>query len=1171
MFPGAHLFLRVSSPQSHRGLDQPTARTPMKIISRTQRPVFCLLALLVSLTSASAAEIRKANNAFPLDDGLSWIGGIAPTNTDVAVWDADSGSPSSPLADMHWQGIRMLENPFLGGVTIPGGPYTLTLGDAGIDMSAVGGNLDFYCSFVSLDADQVWNIGPGRVVTVYPENGPGTGALYKTGAGTLKLYFGTAASRLSDTAALGLAGGTVQLEGLAYAEVVGSAQVYGDATRVMQTTFGSTLVLNNLTRSVGGTVDFAQAGSASTSTPNDSSQHDGILGGWATVEGHYWAQRGPGGGNQPINKYPDYYWVTDLYETNNVNLPGPNTVTNERAINSLRFDNDIINAMLVLGPAGAYSLTNLTGGILMGALTMNASIVSSATTRTLRGPPGGDLIYHTPFLGQLLSNQVVIADNAICGLTKCGEGTLLLVPGANNSYAGLTTISGGTLQTGNVPNRRYVSTSMRINPNGTYLHGAGDNNLTLTHINVNGGVLNLNGTGDSCPSLILGYNGLVSGFNAGKIFTVGNASTPVDARWGQIDVRLNAPGGLVKTTDRKVALSRASSLTGDTRIENGSLQITSNATVTAGNLIIGTPTNNAKLILGGTNGSGGDMYGTIIVTNLTVLNPGPLIGATIVGGSTLANDNKLTLDFSHDDVFDLLWLGSGSLIENNVTLNKTGAGTLTLTNGTPLTGAIRVEGGTLKLSSTFNVHNHVVEVVGGLLDVNGFGSTFTLNGGGNVNNGANSAVTLTLGGGFSGVISDGNGMIAVIADGLALAASNTYSGTTIVTNGGLFLDADAVPGSGTIQLAGGNLGFTASRTVPVPNPLDLTADTYITANTVGDAFAEFSSSSITGGAGKLTFVNSVLLMTNLFEPRFSGNFAFHRPIGITNSIGLPQFYTGKTRLASFNTNGTIQIYNGVISGNGSFRRSATGGLGGVTALTAANTYSGETLVDNGTLIVNGVIGTNIVTVTNLGTLGGNGTIRGPVLVHNGGTLSAGTSIGRLVISNALTFASGSTNFVELNKTTSTNDLVRGLTSVIYGGTLVVEVLSGTLAANDSFKLFDATSYSGAFTNIIPATPGAGLAWNTSSLVTNGTLRVDGAATPPHIDGVTLSGGNFIVSGSGGVTNGSYYVLTSTNIAHPGINWVVLATNVFDGNGNFTFTNAVSPITPRRFFRLELSD
>ena len=1127
--------------------------------------------LFVGLASGLASEIRKAPNNDPLDSGLSWFGGIAPTSTDVAVWDVDSigNSGGTPFLNLDWQGIRLLE-PGSGTLSFPGGSYTLTLGDAGIDMSAADTDLEMYPSFVSLGANQEWNVGRGRMLTYYSENGSGTGALNKTGPGTLKLYFSTTASHLHNSALLGLGGGTVQLEGTAYAEMVGSAQVFGDATRVTQTSFGSTLVLNNLTRSVGGTVDFAQAGNASTSTPNDSSQHDGILGGWATVEGHYWAQRGPGGGNQPINKYPDYYWVTDLYETNNVNLPGPNTVTNERAINSLRFDNDIINAMLVLGPAGTYSLTNLTGGILMGAGAMNASIVSSSTTRTLRGPPGGDLIYHTPFLGQLLSNQVVIADNANCGLTKCGEGTLLLNQNANNTYAGLTTISGGTLQTGNITGRRYVSSTLLINPNGTYRHGIGNNNLTHAAITVNGGVLDLNGMADGCQSLRLMGDGLITGFGFGNNLTVGNASTPVDARWGRINVRLEALGGLVKTTDRKVTLARQSWLTGDTRIENGALQISSNSIVSAGNLIIGTTTNNAKLVLGGTNAMGGDMSGAITITNLTVLNPGPLLGAAIVGGSALAGDNKLTLEFSHDDVFDLSWLGSGSLIENNVTLNKAGAGTLTLTNGTPMTGAIRVEGGTMKLSSSFNVQNHVVEVVGGLLDVNGFGSTFTLNGGGNVTNGASSAVTLTLGGGFGGVISDGSGMITVIANGLALTASNTYSGDTIVTNA-LSLDADAVPGTGTIRLSGGSFSFSASRTVPVPNPLELTADTYITANTVGDAFAEFSSSSISGGAGKLTFVNSVLFMTNLFEPRFSGNFAFNRPIGITNGIGLPAFYHGKTRLGSFNTNGTIQIYNGVISGNGSFRRSTSAGIGGTTVFNAINTYSGETLVDNGTLLINGSLSTNTVTVTNLGTLGGNGTIRGPVLVQNGGTLSAGTSIGRLVISNALTLAGGSTTFMELEKNVSvlTNDSVVGITALTYAGTLMLTNIGPTaLAASDSFKIFDATTYSGAFTNIIPATPGAGLAWNTSSLATNGTLKVVSAVSPQFTSAI-VSGANLVASGGGGNAGGSYQVLASTNVTLPASNWISVATNVFDGSGNFSFTNAIAPGVPQQFFLIRL--
>jgi autotransporter-associated beta strand protein len=1171
MFSGAHLFLRVSSQQSHRDARPTTAQTPMKKIHRTQLPVFCLLALLLGLATTPAAEIRKANNGDPMDQGSSWIGGIAPTNTDVAVWDADSGSPSSPLSDVHWQGIRLLETLFLGALTIQGGPSSLTLGDAGIDMSAATADMDFNCSFVSLAADQVWNIGPGRMVTLLPEN-PGTGALYKTGPGTLKLYYSTAASHLSDTAALGLAGGTVQLEGLAYAEFVGSAQVYGDATRVMSS--GQTLVLNSITRSVGGTVDFAQAGIASTSTPNDASENGGILGGWATVNGQYWARAATGGGNQPINDYPSYY-ITTFFETNNVNLPGFTAIVTNNAslaINSLRFEFD---TTLIVGTNGAFSLTNLTGGILMGGGAIQAAIVSSSPARTLRGPPGGDLIFHVPYPFQMLSNQVVIADNATCGLTKAGDGTLLLNQGANNSYNGLTTISGGTLQTGNVLNRRYVSSSMLINPKGTYLHGSSDNNLTLTAI-TNGGVLNLNGAGDSCPALLLVNNGLITGYNPAKTFTVGNASTPLDARWGQIDVQLNVPGGIVKTTDRKLVFSRSNTLTGDTRVENGALQVTGDATVTAGNLILGTSTNHAKLVLGGTNGVGADSGGSISVTNLAIEDTnllGPVFNP-IVGGSSLAGDNKLILNFGFDTNFNLALLGGPGPYENNVSLTKTGAGILTLTNVGSFLGGLRNEIGTTKLTSAANLQNQPVEVTSGLLDVNGFSPTITfLSGGGNVSSSAGGAVTLTLGGSFDGVISDGNGVVSVAIPsgyGLQLNGLNTYSGSTTISNSSLNLDADATIGSGPLNLASGGLVFTASRTGPLANPIKLTADTTIYASGgggPGDVVAEFSSSDITASAGTLAFVNGTCCsITNLFEVRFSGGFTFNRPIGVTNNYYQPAFYTGKTRLTSFNTNGTTQTYTNVISGDGSFRRSASAGTGGTTVLNANNTYSGTTLVDNGTLIVNGGLGTNTVTVTNLGTLGGNGTIRGPVLVQNGGTLAPGTSIGRLTISNSLTFASGSTALMELNKAAGTNDFVTGLTSVTYGGTLNLTNLSGTLTNGDSFKLFSATNYSGAFTNITPATPRAGLVWNTSSLLTNGTIRV---ASAPQFDSTVLSGTNLVISGSSGITNGSYYVLTSTNVTSPLTNWLFLLTNTFDGNGNFQFTNGVSPATPQRYFLLQL--
>src|SRR5213592_1576298 len=93
----------------------------------------------------------------------------------------------------------------------------------------------------------------------------------------------------------------------------------------------------------------------------------------------------------------------------------------------------------------------------------------------------------------------------------------------------------------------------------------------------------------------------------------------------------------------------------------------------------------------------------------------------------------------------------------------------------------------------------------------------------------------------------------------------------------------------------------------------------------------------------------------------------------------------------------------------------------------------------------------------------------------------------MTISNSLTL-SGVT-IMELNAAAGTNDLVRGLTSVTYGGTLTLSNLAGSITALNAFKLFSATSYRGAFAALTPVSPGQGLAWNTNTLAADGTLRV----------------------------------------------------------------------------------
>jgi hypothetical protein len=46
------------------------------------------------------------------------------------------------------------------------------------------------------------------------------------------------------------------------------------------------------------------------------------------------------------------------------------------------------------------------------------------------------------------------------------------------------------------------------------------------------------------------------------------------------------------------------------------------------------------------------------------------------------------------------------------------------------------------------------------------------------------------------------------------------------------------------------------------------------------------------------------------------------------------------------------------------------------------------------------------------------------------------------------------------------------------------------------------------------------------------------------------------------------VLTSTNLATPLTNWMVLSTNQFDASGNFSTTNPISTAMPQLFYIIE---
>jgi hypothetical protein len=133
-------------------------------------------------------------------------------------------------------------------------------------------------------------------------------------------------------------------------------------------------------------------------------------------------------------------------------------------------------------------------------------------------------------------------------------------------------------------------------------------------------------------------------------------------------------------------------------------------------------------------------------------------------------------------------------------------------------------------------------------------------------------------------------------------------------------------------------------------------------------------------------------------------------------------------------------------------------------------------------------------------LWGSGSVNGAVTVDFGATLTVGGGAGTpgtLSFNDSLTL--GGSTLLRIGKgLVPSNDVVRVTGLFTSGGTLVVSNVGGTLALGDSFKLFSAGSYSGAFVSSSLPNPGLGLAWDTSQLAVSGVITIARASGPPVI-------------------------------------------------------------------------
>jgi hypothetical protein len=90
----------------------------------------------------------------------------------------------------------------------------------------------------------------------------------------------------------------------------------------------------------------------------------------------------------------------------------------------------------------------------------------------------------------------------------------------------------------------------------------------------------------------------------------------------------------------------------------------------------------------------------------------------------------------------------------------------------------------------------------------------------------------------------------------------------------------------------------------------------------------------------------------------------------------------------------------------------------------------------------------------------------------------------------------------------------------------------------------------------------------TEIVLQGTNVPSAIVIPPTLAHPVVSGGNLIVTGTGGTPNSGYTWLTTTNLSNP-IIWTTNSTGTLSATGAFSNSIPVSTTTPARFFQLRL--
>jgi autotransporter-associated beta strand protein len=823
---------------------------------------------------------------------------------------------------------------------------------------------------------------------------------------------------------------------------------------------------------------------------------------WGVIDQSY-AVEVTGGGTVIMTNADNSYTGTTTIKNGglraDVNAPNNANGAFGNAITAIAVGNDTgsANATLDIGVDGVTigravqvvagsSGTKTLGTSLSSGTATYSGAVDLATSATLTA--GGTA--NAVFSGQI---------SGAGGITKSGNGTVTLSGGAGNSFTGTTTVSAGTLLL-NKTSGNALATNATVNTGGTLLLGAANQIANTATVTLGGGTFDLGGFTDQIGTLQLNSGSLTNGTLTATTYNLAGGTVAGNLGTGTInasaDAALNgtAAATTVNITGGTLTLGSASRLIGTTPAVNLS--------------------GGGALALGGN-----ESIGALRLTNGTVGGSGTLtVGSTIDAQQGAVSAN----------------------LAGSVGLTKTTANTVTLSGANTFSGAVAVNDGTLILTNGSALANTAAVTL-----ANTAGVTLQID--------SNETI------GSLASVASSAGAVALGANTLTLNQSGdtTYGGTitgtgSLVKSGaGTFTlnrstavgaDFDVSVVGGTFELSRG--GSALSGILGSGNKVFLDGGT-----------VEFSASS--GGNGDIAFggidvrANSAVLINRTTSANNHSS-VINAPLTFTNNATLSMLYgatvSGGTTTFSGTgghtlfSNGTLQLglYGVTIStaigeSGGSYSFTKTGS--GLLTLSAANTYTGSTIVGEGTVALSGsgrLADASLLVVSNGATMnfaGISDTIRG---MSGAGSVTLGS--GTLTSSNTATdtFSGSVTGTGAFVKQGEGTQVLTGA-NTYSGGTLVsAGALAGSTTGlqgaitNNAALIFD-QSGSGTFAgtlsgsgSLIKTNAGTVIFTNSASQsgvsIAQGTLQIGSGGAAGSLSGAITNDGTLAFNRSGLLTH-----------------------------------------------------